>query len=260
MRRRMSNDSQAYDPAKDPEGQPSELEKAFQSFVSPESVQTEPNNGQSANQTDGQSDRQLVVQTEGQTDRQTEESGGNGVADSHACARTNESDLIESQAQRWKRTLRPWQFKYVMALRTLGAVGLACHHTGLNRTLIGNWRGKDPEFAAACVEAEADKIEAVETALLISATVGDPEPIYQTGKRVGTRRRKSDKAAEIILRAERPEKYRPDYQGAPQTQSIILASVEQVADVVRNLSPVLKPALLVERTDGDMEQTPKSET
>lgn len=239
MRRRMSNDSQAYDPAKDPEGQPTEIEKAFQSFVSPESVQPESNNGQLADASATQSDVQTIAITE--------ENGEIERTEHRARGRSDEPDGgIESQEQRWKRLLRPWQFKYVMALRTLGAVGLACRHAGISRNTVGEWRGKDPEFAAACVEAEADKIEAVETALLISATVGDPEPIYQTGKRVGTRRRKSDKAAEIILRAERPEKYRPDYQGAPQTQSIILASVEQVADVVRNLSPVLKPAVVKE--------------
>lgn len=162
--------------------------------------------------------------------------------DGHAPAREDEDPIEESRLDRWARMLpKRWMLVYVVSLATTGVPSFAEQKSGVHRGLVGHWKAKEPLFAEACIEAMEAANDLLEGALRVSAVVGDPEPIYQQGKLVGWRRRKDSKAADILLRAHRPDKFRPDYQGAPSAPSIILASPEQVADVVRSLAPVLKP-------------------
>lgn len=172
---------------------------------------------------------------------QQDEVGGNpGIRARAPAADEEPPEIPEGPEERWKVLLpRKWMLRYCIALRTLGVVGLACRDANVSRKTVSIWRGKVPEFDLCCQEAAEDATDAVEAALRITATVGDPEPVYQAGALVGYRRRKDSKAADILLRAKRPEEYRPDYQGAPTAPTVILASPEAVAAVVRQLSPVL---------------------
>lgn len=265
------NDSTGdYDPKRDPDAIQSPLESALQRSIGPKRI-----NAQRAHRkriTNASTETSPSGVTEGKAENRAEDADSTfetlrpparGLLsvspDSTPADDPEEGELPE---ERWHRTLKPWQARFLCAFSTLGMVGLSCREARVSRQTIANHRSSDPLFAAALAEVEADVVETVEAALRISATVGDPEPIFQSGRRVGTRRRKSDRAADIILRAERPDKYRPDYQGAPPQQTIILQSADQIAEVVRGLSPCLAPKLIegriVEPSAGDMEQRPQN--
>lgn len=90
-----------------------------------------------------------------------------------------------------------------------GIIHKACDVSGLSSSCLSRLRKRDPDFLEAfkrAREAAADKLEAE---AYRRAVEGYDRPIYQKGEKVGVEKVYSDRLLEIMLRANKPEKFSP---------------------------------------------------
>ena len=117
--------------------------------------------------------------------------------------RHHKADVVELQADRKQL--------FIIALRddSHGTVSRARMAAGgVDRSTLYKWRGQDAEFAAAWDEAVDDDTDEIEAAMSERAK-GWKDPVRDaSGNVVGFRWKYSDKAAEIMLKARRPDVYR----------------------------------------------------
>lgn len=138
-----------------------------------------------------------------------------------------------------------WMLRYVLNLQQYGVAAVACRRCGVSKRIVDDHANRVPAFKRAIAEAMETANDAIEAALRISAITGDLEPVYQGGCLVGYKRRKDVRAAELLLKAERPAKYRQDYE-APRTDRVILSSEEAVAAIVAAVMPKLVQGRVIE--------------
>lgn len=102
---------------------------------------------------------------------------------------------------------------FLAELEKRGIVSDAAKLAGLNRATFYQWRDADPEFAAEWTEALEKAIERAERAAYERGVEGWDEPVFgRVGKdedgQVGIIRKYSDTMLTLILKANKPEKYR----------------------------------------------------
>lgn len=78
------------------------------------------------------------------------------------------------------------------------------------RSTVYRHRKEDAEFRKLWDEAIEDGTDRLEDEALRRALSGTERPIFQGGKQVGAERIYSDRLLELLLRARRPKKYRPE--------------------------------------------------
>lgn len=97
--------------------------------------------------------------------------------------------------------LPQWQAKYVLHLMEKGGViALACMASNVSRRSVEDWQARSPAFARACASAVESATDLLEAAGFRGATIGDLQPVYQQGELVGTKRVRSSKDLEIMLK------------------------------------------------------------
>lgn len=129
----------------------------------------------------------------------------------------------------------PWQWTYLSTLRrSQGIVSVACRIMNISPHTVRKYAANDTSFAEALQEVQDAALDRIEGGLTVSATVGDERPIYQGGVLVGWERRKSERAATVLLGAARPAKYR---EAQPLTYTgPALPDPQAVADAMRRLA------------------------
>ncbi|MER1940637.1 terminase [Castellaniella sp. FW104-16D08] len=100
------------------------------------------------------------------------------------------------------------QKAFLAALASCGVVGQALAIVDLHRSTVLRWRKDDPEFAAAYDQALEDATDTLESEARRRAVEGVDEPVYYKGERVGAVRRYSDKLMEVLLKGNRPDKFK----------------------------------------------------
>lgn len=98
---------------------------------------------------------------------------------------------------------------FLAALATCGIVGRTCEQLKLNPQMMYHERRLDPEFAKAWEAAVSDAFPVFEDEVRRRAFDGFDRPVYQQGMKVGVVREYSDKLAELMIRAGKPETYNP---------------------------------------------------
>ena len=101
---------------------------------------------------------------------------------------------------------------FLERLVTHGNVRRACRESGAPPTSVYEWKDRDPRFAAAFLEAEAQSIGHLEDEAQRRAVEGVDKPIYQGGKQVGVTRQYSDTLLIFLMKARHPGKYRETFQ------------------------------------------------
>lgn len=102
---------------------------------------------------------------------------------------------------------------FLEELARRGIVSDACKAAGIARPTAYEWRDADAEFAKAWTEALEVAIERAEAEAYRRGVEGWDEPVYgrvakdQDGE-IGTIRRHSDAMLNLILKANKPDKYR----------------------------------------------------
>jgi hypothetical protein len=88
-------------------------------------------------------------------------------------------------------------------------VAAACRAAGVERATA--YRDRDPRFAAAWDEAAEDGTDLLELECRRRAVEGVDRPVFYKGQQVGTVKEYSDRLLIFLLKANRPEKYRDNF-------------------------------------------------
>lgn len=102
----------------------------------------------------------------------------------------------------------------------------AARKAGIGRRTFYDLRDRDLTFAAAWDAARQAAIDALEDSAFRRAVEGVEEPVFYKGEVVGTVRRPSDRLMELLLKAERPDKYR---ERVDHTVTAVPMTAEQLA-------------------------------
>lgn len=106
------------------------------------------------------------------------------------------------------RRATPWRAVFLESLRKTANVSYSAKVAGVRRSSAYRARDKSVSFASKWDDALEEGIAALEEAARVRAFEGVDEPVFQGGIEVGAKRVYSDRLAELLLKAHRPEKYR----------------------------------------------------
>jgi len=140
---------------------------------------------------------------------------GNGTVGSQGAPKTNSFGLSTAAAAnltRHRGKAGRWQRTFLQVFKQTGIVRAAAEAAGIDRTRAYQYRDKNPKFAAEWEKAIADSTELLELHCLQRATQGETEDVWMNTregpKKVGTKKIKSDRLLEFMLRARKPMVYR----------------------------------------------------
>lgn len=97
---------------------------------------------------------------------------------------------------------------FLQALAVCGSLSDACKAGGIDRSTAFRWRKQDPEFEAQCAAAIDEATDGLEREAHRRAVLGTDEPLTFQGAIFGYVKRYSDSLLTLLLKANRPEKYR----------------------------------------------------
>ena len=98
--------------------------------------------------------------------------------------------------------------RYLKAVATIGTVSAGCKDAHVDRGTVLLWRRDDPEFLIAEEHARDTLIDSMEAEAFRRGVKGVQKPIYQGGVLAGYVTEYSDLLLQLMLRANRPDKYR----------------------------------------------------
>ena len=104
-----------------------------------------------------------------------------------------------------------WRAKFLAELALRANVRLACEVAAIDRKTAYNHRHADPEFAEQWDDAIEAAVDRMEEAARIRAVEGVRRGVWYQGERVGEELEYSDAMLALMLKANRPEKYRENY-------------------------------------------------
>jgi len=112
--------------------------------------------------------------------------------------------MIASSATR----SNPKKTSLLAAYEVCGVISHACRAAGVSRSSHYNWMNGSEDYRKRFEEARVVAAEYIETEARRRAVDGWDEPVFQKGKRVGTKRCYSDLLLVMLLNAKMPEKFR----------------------------------------------------
>jgi len=142
---------------------------------------------------------------------------------------------------------------FIDELNRLPSVAGAAKKSGFT---VRSWyclRARDKSFAAEWDAAIEAGIPALEHAAMVRAFHGVERPIFQNGQRVGSELVMSDRLAEVLLRAHKPERYSEKLMVAGQVNGTVRHVHElspATADLVRSIAGMGAPKVV----DGTAER------
>jgi hypothetical protein len=104
-----------------------------------------------------------------------------------------------------------WRATFLAALCQSGNVSHACRMSGIRRRLPYKHRDRFPGFRERWDEAIEVAVDSLEAEARRRAVQGIEKPVYHKGAVVGTIREYSDRLLIFLLKANRPEKFRDNY-------------------------------------------------
>jgi hypothetical protein len=105
----------------------------------------------------------------------------------------------------------PWQRDFLRALRRTGVVRSACRAARVGRSTAYRHRESDPDFADRWDDAIETAVDGMESEARRRAVDGTEKPVFYKGEQCGTIREYSDTLLIFLLKANRPEKYRDNF-------------------------------------------------
>lgn len=121
--------------------------------------------------------------------------------------------------------------RYLKEVASIGTMSAGCRAAHIDRGTVLRWRADDAEFVAAEEAARETLIDSMEAEAYRRGVKGVQRPVYQGGALAGYVTEYSDLLIQLLLKANRPDKYREknDVQVAVVIKSI---SGVQPADVL----------------------------
>ena len=102
---------------------------------------------------------------------------------------------------------KPWERTYLATLATTGNLTAAAEAAGIDRSTALRHRHASQRFAERVADALARFSDAVESEIARRGMQGFDEPVYQGGKKVGVKRRYSDRCLLALAARLRPDGY-----------------------------------------------------
>jgi hypothetical protein len=137
----------------------------------------------------------------------------------------------------------PEAAQYLGNLRACPAARLARDAAGVSAAQVAGWRKNIAGFAEMEREAGKDAADALFASCYNRATHGVLKPVYQMGHLVGYEREYSDKLAELLLKGMKKEMFEDKEEKGSVTNQIVLTDANQIAEIVRKLSPTSRAEL-----------------
>ena len=106
------------------------------------------------------------------------------------------------------RTCPAWERAFIAALAEQGVVARACESAGIGRVTAYDHRKVCSRFAADWANALETFTDTLEAEAVRRARDGWNEPVYYQGEVCGAVQKFSDTLLQMVLRANRPDKYR----------------------------------------------------
>lgn len=123
-----------------------------------------------------------------------------------------------------------WQKAFLTALKKTGNVTKACRAAKIDRTTPYRHRESDEEFARLWDEAIDESADLLEAEALRRAVTGWNEPVFQGGRQVGTIRKYSDPLLVLLLKANKPDKFRERHDITSDGKPVPIAVVKMDVD------------------------------
>jgi hypothetical protein len=101
-----------------------------------------------------------------------------------------------------------WPIRFLDAYRKIANVTLAAERAGVSRRAVYKRGEADPEFAGAMEDAREEAYDRLEHEAFRRGARGVLEPVFYQGERCGEIRRYSDALLALLLKANRPERFR----------------------------------------------------
>ena len=150
------------------------------------------------------------------------------LTDDLARAPEEVGDEIESRMD----LLRPWQRRFILALRSSPNIAVAAKCGNIARASAYEWAAKDPLFKALWEEALEERWDGAEDALYTEGVIGRERSNFdKEGKLRSVEHIRDIRAAEILLKANRPQKYR-ETPVAVNVAVVIHADVEAAMELM----------------------------
>jgi hypothetical protein len=166
------------------------------------------------------------------------------------------------QAQRARQAAR--QAAFLTNYAEFGIIGTAAREAGIDRQTVYDWRKASKEFAAAMDAALEESTDKLEREATRRAREGWLEPVYQQGQEVGTVRKYSDSLLTLMLKANRPRRFRENIaaeltgdMGGPIVTSSLGSMDDHEKETLRR---VLEEAIAAQREIDAREAVGPSET
>lgn len=104
--------------------------------------------------------------------------------------------------------MQAWEEKFLNSLRRTGNVSRACKAAGIGRMTAYDQYARDEKFSKQWDDAIAESADWLEREAWRRAVKGVDKPVYQQGSKVGTVREYSDTLLCLLLKANKPKKFR----------------------------------------------------
>jgi len=131
---------------------------------------------------------------------------------------------------------------FLLVLTTEGFIKKACEHLKKPYEYIRKLRRDDPDFDAACEDAQQVRklsyADGLESRAMRLARDGWLEPVFQMGKRVGVKRAFSPTLTMFMLKAHRPDTYQFAEKAIATTPEAIAREVKEALDKIKKNSGV----------------------
>lgn len=118
--------------------------------------------------------------------------------------------------------------RFLRAFANCGNVLQSAKAAGIGRRTVYDWLKADAVFAEFHAEAIDDANDVLEGEARRRAVEGVLEPVYQGGKRVGLVRKFSDQLLIVLLKGNKPEKYRERLEHTGKDGKPIQAEIRTV--------------------------------
>lgn len=136
------------------------------------------------------------------------------------------------------RTSHTWEKAFLTALAKTGNVTKAARAAKIDRSTAYKLRDEQPDFALAWQAAREEAADLLEAEAHRRAVTGTLEPVYYQGKRCGTIRRYSDTLLVVLLKANRPTKFRERHDVLLSKIDYSRLSTEQLQRIAAGDDPV----------------------
>lgn len=111
-------------------------------------------------------------------------------------------------AERKPNAAENWPDKFLISYKKCGNITKAAKAAKVDRSTVYDRQKSDPAFEAAMVDAQEEAVDLLEEEARRRASDGTLKPVFYKGEKVAEVREYSDTLLIVLLKANRPEKYK----------------------------------------------------